>query len=279
MPKKIDSWLPLYVADYLADTTRLSTEQHGAYLLIIMDYWRNGPPPDDDAVLAQITGLPAARWKAHRAVIERFFAIKNGIWTQKRIEKELAKAKHNNDQKSEAGRASAAKRWGNGNDDGGNNGKVTGVITEDVTSAVTEVITNGSRQNAPSPSPKVLPSPAPSPPPPPAPKAKVSARKRATPAKTPMPEDFSISDRVRKWANEKGFSMLDAHLEHFAGKARAKAYAYADWDEALMCAIRDDWAGLRKRNGAGNHDAAIAEAERQIFGESEKDVTHESERI
>ncbi len=30
-----------------------------------------------------------------------------------------------------------------------------------------------------------------------------------------------------------------------AGKAKAKAYVYADWDEALMNAIRDDWAKLK----------------------------------
>lgn len=29
-------------------------------------------------------------------------------------------------------------------------------------------------------------------------------------------------------------------------KAKARGYAYADWDAALMEAIRQDWAGLRK---------------------------------
>ena len=33
-------------------------------------------------------------------------------------------------------------------------------------------------------------------------------------------------------------------------EARAKGYVYADWDQALMNAIRDDWAKLRGANGS-----------------------------
>ena len=57
--------------------------------------------------------------------------------------------------------------------------------------------------------------------------------------------DFCVSERVKVWAKEKGFDRLDAHLESFVGKCKAKAYAYVDWDEALMNAIRDDWAKVR----------------------------------
>ena len=89
---KTDIWMPLYIADYLADTTRLTTEQHGAYLLLIMDYWRNGPLPNDDAALANITRLSAAAWKKNRQAIARMFQIDADSWNHKRVDDEYTKA-------------------------------------------------------------------------------------------------------------------------------------------------------------------------------------------
>lgn len=89
---KPDTWMPLYIGDYLQDTTRLSTEQHGAYLLLIMDYWTNGPLPDDDTSLAQVTRLQPAIWKKHRPALSRLFHIADGEWHHKRINEELEKA-------------------------------------------------------------------------------------------------------------------------------------------------------------------------------------------
>lgn len=89
---KPDAWMPLYIGDYLRDTTRLSTEQHGAYLLLIMDYWTNGPLPDDDAALAQVTRLQPAAWKKHRSALGRLFRIADGEWRHKRIDEEHEKA-------------------------------------------------------------------------------------------------------------------------------------------------------------------------------------------
>lgn len=72
----------------------------------------------------------------------------------------------------------------------------------------------------------------------------IAPRKRGKQPKVAMPADFGISDRVRTWAAEKGHHSLEARLEHFRSKAKSNGYAYADWDEAFMGAIRDDWAKL-----------------------------------
>lgn len=63
-------------------------------------------------------------------------------------------------------------------------------------------------------------------------------------AKTSLPDGFSISERVQEWAIEKGHTNLQAHLENFISAAKRNGYVYVDWDEALMEAIRKDWAKL-----------------------------------
>ena len=90
---RTDIWMPIYIGDYLADTSRLTTEQHGAYLLLLMDYWRSGRLPDDDNILAQVCKLPLDKWIIHRGVLQGFFDISNGEWIHSRVEKELGNSK------------------------------------------------------------------------------------------------------------------------------------------------------------------------------------------
>ena len=81
-------WMPLYVGDYLGDTGHLTTAQHGAYLLLMMHYWRKGELPDDDRQLSKITKLPLKTWCEYRPTLQDFFY--EG-WKHKRIDAELAK--------------------------------------------------------------------------------------------------------------------------------------------------------------------------------------------
>ncbi len=112
MSKRNDTWMPLYIGDYLADTSRLSTEQHGAYLLLLMDYWRNGPPLDDDEELASITKLALPQWRKHAVKLRGFFCSVDGRLVQKRADQERQKAGNVSSKRSKAGKAGAAKKWG-----------------------------------------------------------------------------------------------------------------------------------------------------------------------
>lgn len=66
--------------------------------------------------------------------------------------------------------------------------------------------------------------------------------------KTDIPKDFQISDRVISWAESKGHHSLQAHFENFVSVAKAKGYTYADWDEAFMRAIKDNWAKVQDKS-------------------------------
>lgn len=72
------------------------------------------------------------------------------------------------------------------------------------------------------------------------------------PKKTPIPADFGISERVRKWAEAKGYGMLDEHLEALKRKVAANDYRKVSWDDFFMEAIREDWAKLRGRGFNGS---------------------------
>jgi uncharacterized protein YdaU (DUF1376 family) len=145
MATKVDIWMPLYIADYLSATSRLTTEQHGAYLLLIMDYWKNGAPPDNDQVLAQITKLSPDAWSNARSMLKVFFQVQDGLWIQNRIELEMVKAQHNKQVNVKRGKAGAEARWNKN--------------APSIDEASSEVCSADSTSPSPSPSPTSKPSP------------------------------------------------------------------------------------------------------------------------
>lgn len=113
MTKKTDTWMPWYVADYLADTTHLSTERHGAYCLMLMAAWkRGGTLPKDDQQLAEVTKLGMAKWKASKEVLLEFFMDDGTHYSHKRVTEERTKAQQICDKKTSSGKDGAGKRWG-----------------------------------------------------------------------------------------------------------------------------------------------------------------------
>tara|TARA_R110000822_G_scaffold11505_6_gene42026 strand:- start:104 stop:604 length:501 start_codon:yes stop_codon:yes gene_type:complete len=100
-------WMPLFVSDYLADTTHLSTIEHGAYLLLIMDYWQHRGLSCDDKRLARICRMTDEGWNDIRDTLAELF---DDGWIHHRIDDELVKADALREQKSNAGKASAIAR-------------------------------------------------------------------------------------------------------------------------------------------------------------------------
>lgn len=98
------AWMPLYVADYLADTGHLTMAEHGAYILLIMHYWQNGALPDDEKKIARICRASHREWETIRDTMADLFAEN---WRHKRIDEELARAEAIWDKRRAAGRASA----------------------------------------------------------------------------------------------------------------------------------------------------------------------------
>lgn len=107
-------YMPLFVADYLADTAHLSAAEHGAYLLLVMNYWQRGKPlPADDRKLARIARMSDAEWLESRDTLAEFFHEEDGLWSHKRIAAEIAVAEEKTAKAKKAARASAEVRQAN----------------------------------------------------------------------------------------------------------------------------------------------------------------------
>jgi uncharacterized protein YdaU (DUF1376 family) len=82
-------WMPLYVADYIADTAHLSAAQSGAYLHLIMHYWLFRGLPSDDQALCRIAKMSPLEWRKARPLVQAFFT--DG-WKHGRIDYEIGEA-------------------------------------------------------------------------------------------------------------------------------------------------------------------------------------------
>lgn len=246
---------PRHVGDWITATAHLTEVEECIYSRMVDQYYaREGPLPREVAAVTRLVRASnAVARKAVRTVLEEFFSLEDDGWHQKRCDEELAafgagqgEAASRRENEKERQRRHRERRkqlfdtlrergvtapW---------DASVTDLerlchepVTRDSNAPVTRTataVTTTQNQNQ-NQGERASP-----------------ARARATrPPKTPIPDDFAISPTVRQWAAEHGHDRLDERLQHFVGKAKANGYRYADWDQALQNAIRDDWAALNNR--------------------------------
>lgn len=99
-------YMQLYVADYLADTAHLTTEEHGAYLLLIFSYWQTGKPLRADR-LASVSRMSNERWNSVEDTLSEFFHVGPTHWNHFRIDADLEAVNSKVGKASAAGKASA----------------------------------------------------------------------------------------------------------------------------------------------------------------------------
>ena len=237
-----------HIGDYAAATAHLTFTEDAAFTRLLRIYYRDERPLPVE--VRSVQRLAGARMpeelEAVETVLREFFTLSDDGWHNKRCDEEIsafkemeadAAAKRENEAERQRRHRERRKELFD-------ELRVLGVVpaydvptselesmlsrqrTKPVTRTDTANQTPDSRLQTPEP------------------KKEKHPRERGA-SKKPLPADFSVSERVEKWAESKGYGRLADHLEAFKGAAIARGYRYADWDQAFMNAIRDDWAKLR----------------------------------
>lgn len=107
-------FMQLYVSDFIGDTLSLSTEQIGAYMLLLMAMWNaGGRLPADEAKLARVARMSVKKWKAVSDDLMAFFEVDGEFVRHNRLTKELLKSESKSHSRAaagaEGGRAKALK--------------------------------------------------------------------------------------------------------------------------------------------------------------------------
>jgi uncharacterized protein YdaU (DUF1376 family) len=208
--------LTLWTDSYLADTRMLSTVEHGAYLLLLMESWRRPhcDLPDDDKILARLAGLARDEWDEIKPTIMGFWTYdgRSKTWHQKRLRKERDAARV----RSKSAKDKAAKRWNKGkNDDAG---ALPGECPEDASTATAIITTEDTDVSSLSGDEK-------------------KPRKLRKGEKHSMPEGWHPAEfgpRTESAAVIAGWSPKDFahHLESFKSHHTARASKFVDWQSA-----------------------------------------------
>lgn len=85
-------WMPIWVAERVADTSHLPAFELGFLHRLELSYWRSGPPRDCDETLARICGCTPVEFRRARPSLETFFSVEGGQWVSQKLDSELAES-------------------------------------------------------------------------------------------------------------------------------------------------------------------------------------------
>ena len=101
--------MPFIVDRYMGDTRHLTLEEHGAYLLLLCEMWRNAAYIDDDDLSnSRILGVQPDDWQRLKLRLTPLLIFGGGQITQKRLQLQWNYAQENRLRNSEKGKAGVA---------------------------------------------------------------------------------------------------------------------------------------------------------------------------
>jgi uncharacterized protein YdaU (DUF1376 family) len=199
-------YIPFHPGDYLTDTGHLSAAEHGAYFLLILNYWQRGEPlPNDDRKLRGIARMTVNEWMESRETILEFFDEQGGYLHHGRVDAELEKALGRSEAAREAGKRSAAKRAFNGRSTG-----VQRALNKGSTNQVQDQVKEEAVASS------------------------YPAKPERAKRRTAISEDSEPSDRDRQEGLSVGMTgeSVDFQWRKFRDYHRAKGSLMADWSAA-----------------------------------------------
>lgn len=206
-------YIPLYVADYEADTAHLTLEEDGAYNRLLRLCWRTAGcsiPADRKWIMRKMRVSADEYDRVVEPILEEFFTLGMGRWFNARLQYEMERVTERSEARSAAGRRGAAKRW-------------------QKTKPLKNKDTGDGKANADAMANRWHPEPEPEP------KEDTnvsSTRKR----KSRISETAEITDAMMRYAYERGHSQQEAkaQFERFKNNALAKGLTYVSWDRAFV---------------------------------------------
>lgn len=106
------TWFPFELDSYTDDTAHLTCEEHGAYLQLMLAYYRSEKPlPARDRSLAATCKLSMDAWMEAKEALAPFFNERDGFWHHDKIDTTIRESNERIANTLKNARAGAEKRW------------------------------------------------------------------------------------------------------------------------------------------------------------------------